>query len=297
VTGCFDDKTGTIDDDTVIPPTPIAITLQNQSSCIKPNGEVSAAVGGITLGYSFQWYNGQYFDKAKLPSTVDFKFADYFGLDVGYYSVTATDDVTHCVSQPAATQVIDIRVKPAFTIDSTPSFCVDTGKPRGNGTFTLTSLVGVAFEEIKWTLAGDTTNVQGLGPYVAEFWPGDYHVLVTTVEGCQHSENISIGTEIKPYNLVSTNNDGQNDAFVIDCISNFTVAGGAKYDNNVKIFNRNGTMVYEANGYDNLTVFFRGVGEKGVYLSDKELPEGTYFYIIDKRNGEKPKTGFIELVR
>jgi gliding motility-associated-like protein len=204
--------------------------------------------------------------------------------------VTATDDVTHCVSPPASTQVIDIRVLPAFTIDSTPSYCTDTGRPKGNGSFTLTSQADVAYAEIKWTLAGDTTNVQGMGPYVNELWPGDYHVLVTTYEGCERSENASIITEIKPYNLVSTNNDGQNDAFIIDCISNYP-------SNNVKIFNRNGTMVYEADGYDNTTKFFRGVGEKGVYLSDKELPEGTYFYIIDKRNGTKPKSGFIELVR
>lgn len=295
LTGCFDDKTGTIDDATVIPPIPTAITLANQSSCITPNGEVTATVGGITLGYSFQWYNGQYTDKAKLPPAVNFKFADYTGLNVGFYSVTATDDVTHCISQPASTQVIDIRVKPAFTVDGTPSFCADAFPPphdidKGNGTFTLTSKVGVAFEDITWSLAGDTTNVKGIGPYVAELLPGDYHVLVTTVEGCQHSENVSIITEIKPYNLVSPFSGDQNSKFTVDCISNFP-------NNNVKIFNRNGTMVYEADSYDNQTVFFKGLGERGVYLSDKELPEGTYFYIIDKRNGTKPKSGFIELVR
>lgn len=292
-TGCFDDKNGNITDATVLPPMPIAVTLHDQTSCILPyNGEVAATVGGVTLGYSFQWYNG-----TSVKPAVDFKFADYFNLDVGDYTVTATDDITLCVSPPATTPVVDKRVKPVFDVAGTPSYCIDVGRPTGNGTFTLTQKTSEAFAEVKWSLAGDTTATIGLGPYIADLFPGDYHVLVTTYEGCQKSENVKIETEIKPFNLVSTNGDGQNDAFIIDCISNFTVAGGAPRDNNVKIFNRNGTLVYEADGYNNLTVFFRGVGEKGVYLSDKELPEGTYFYIIDKRNGEKPKSGFIELVR
>ncbi|MBI1768432.1 MAG: gliding motility-associated C-terminal domain-containing protein [Bacteroidetes bacterium] len=286
LTGCFDDKTGKIDDATVKPPVPIAVVLHDQTRCILPhNGEVAASVGGVTIGYSFQWYNG-----TNTKPTVDFRFADYFSLDVGDYTVTATDDVTHCVSPPATVTVADKRVKPIFEVAGTPSYCIEVGKPTGNGTFTVTQKVSVNFEEIKWSLAGDTTTAIGLGPYIADLFPGDYHVLVTTSEKCQHSENVKIETEIKPYNLVSTNNDGQNDAFIIDCISNFP-------NNNVKIFNRNGTMVYEVDGYNNQTVFFRGVGEKGVYLADKELPEGTYFYIIDKKNGTKPKTGFIELVR
>lgn len=289
LTGCFDDKTGKIDDATVTPPTPIAKTLHEQTSCISPNGVVDATVGGITQGYSFQWYNGSYKDKASLPSIVNFKFANYYGRDVGDYTVTATDDVTHCVSQPATTPVVDKRVQPDFKIDGTPSYCIDVGRPTGNGSFTLTSKVDVAFQEILWTLRGTGAFV-GFGPYVAELFPGDYHVKVTTVEGCFADKDVKIETEIKPYNLVSSNSDGKNDAFLIDCIGNFP-------GNNVKIFNRNGTLVYEADGYDNLTVFFRGVGEKGVYLSDKELPEGTYFYIIDKRNGEKPKSGFLELIR
>jgi len=44
-------------------------------------------------------------------------------------------------------------------------------------------------------------------------------------------------------------------------------------------------------------VVFSGIGEKGVYAFGNELPDGTYFYIIDKRDGSKPITGYLELVR
>jgi hypothetical protein len=76
----------------------------------------------------------------------------------------------------------------------------------------------------------------------------------------------------------------------VDCISLFP-------NNNVKIFNRNGIKVFEADNYNNLDIVFRGLGEKGVYATGNELPDGTYYYIIDKRDGSKPVAGFLELLR
>jgi hypothetical protein len=55
--------------------------------------------------------------------------------------------------------------------------------------------------------------------------------------------------------------------------------------------------VYEANGYNNAETMFIGLGERGIYLGGKALPDGTYFYIIDKHNGTKPLVGYLELVR
>jgi hypothetical protein len=65
----------------------------------------------------------------------------------------------------------------------------------------------------------------------------------------------------------------------------------------VKIFNRSGILVYEIDGYNNADKAFNGIGLDGLYLSGKELPVGTYFYIIDKRDGSKPVAGYLELDR
>jgi hypothetical protein len=54
---------------------------------------------------------------------------------------------------------------------------------------------------------------------------------------------------------------------------------------------------YEADGYDNQNEVFEGIGKRGVYMTGNELPVGTYFYIIDKRDGSKPRSGYLELVR
>jgi hypothetical protein len=143
----------------------------------------------------------------------------------------------------------------------------------------------------------------GSGTQVFELPPGTYQADFISNEFCYGTAQGIIETEIRAYNLVSSNADNKNDAWVIDCISNFTKAAGAKNDNNVKIFNRYGVLVYEADGYNNGVpvgsedpVVFKGIGERGVYAFGSELPDGTYFFIIDKRNGSKPITGFLELV-
>lgn len=284
-TGCADTKSHNVTDATVKPPSPSVVVIQDRTSCVMPNGELSANVRGETINYTFQWYNG-----SQVKPTPDFNFNDYTGLDIGPYVVTATDDITGCVSQPVQGNIADKRVTPSFELSGTPSYCIDTGKPNGNGIVELKqNNSNYSLADIQWT---DLSNnvVVGLGPQVFNLFPGTYQAVATSTEGCKHDSTVVVGTEINPYNLVSSNNDGKNDGFIIDCISMFP-------NNNVKIFNRSGVLVYEADNYDNSNVFFRGVGDKGVYFSSRELPEGTYFYIIDKRNGSKPRSGYLELVR
>jgi flagellar hook assembly protein FlgD len=44
----------------------------------------------------------------------------------------------------------------------------------------------------------------------------------------------------------------------------------------VKIFNRWGTKVWEASGYDNVNVVWTGKNQSG-----QALPDGTYYYIVE----------------
>src|ERR1044071_6420426 len=81
-----------------------------------------------------------------------------------------------------------------------------------------------------------------------------------------------------------------NDIFNIACIENFP-------NNNGKIYNRAGTMVYEGEGYNNVDIYFDGKSNRGVSPMGLQLPDGTYFYVIDKRDGSKPLAGYLELVK
>ena len=85
----------------------------------------------------------------------------------------------------------------------------------------------------------------------------------------------------------SPNGDGVNDVFVI--------RGIERYPNNeFTIINRWGNIVYKANGYQNT---WNGKATEGVKFGGDDLPEGTYFYILDLGNGDKPYKGYIYLNR
>ncbi len=79
---------------------------------------------------------------------------------------------------------------------------------------------------------------------------------------------------IEVFNIVTPNGDGDHDTFVISNLEKFV-------DNEMRIFNRWGVLVYETNGYGQSGEFFRGVSNGRVTVSkEEELPVGTYFYIL-----------------
>jgi hypothetical protein len=288
ITGCPADKTGDITPNLVIPPTPTPVLVQNRTHCIFPDGWVSASVDGVILNYFFNWYDSE---ASGVQGAPDFIGVDYTKRDIGPYSVTAMDIETGCVSLPAQIDVGDERLTPELVFRTTASFCADVpSEIGGSGTIEIQLVPANALvDSVAWINLEDNSSA-GSGSYITGLYPGFYQADVMTVKGCTASGQAEVKTEVLAYNLVTRNGDQKNDKFVVDCISRFK-------DNNVKIFNRSGVLVYEATGYNNDDVVFQGVGEKGVYTTGTDLPVGTYFYIIDKRDGSKPKTGYLELVK
>jgi gliding motility-associated-like protein len=89
------------------------------------------------------------------------------------------------------------------------------------------------------------------------------------------------------YNGVSPNGDGKNDFWLIEFID---LLDNTK-NNEVRIFNRWGDLVWEAKNYDNQTVVFTGLNRNG-----KELPSGNYFYQVNF-SGRSSESGYISLRR
>ena len=83
--------------------------------------------------------------------------------------------------------------------------------------------------------------------------------------------------EVKVYNALTPDGDGENDYFRIDGLDCYT-------ENTVIIYNRWGILVFERDGY-NQSNAFRGDSEGRVNIQQGNgLPEGTYWYILKYKN-------------
>ncbi|MEO8236104.1 MAG: gliding motility-associated C-terminal domain-containing protein, partial [Flavobacterium sp.] len=100
--------------------------------------------------------------------------------------------------------------------------------------------------------------------------------------------------DLEIFNLVTPNDDGDNDVFVIRNIELYP-------NNTVEIYNRWGLLVYETKGYGQNGKYFKGYSEGRVTLSQNSgLPVGTYFYIvkyINNNNQAKERSGYLYINR
>ncbi|MRT93188.1 tandem-95 repeat protein [Ancylomarina sp. 16SWW S1-10-2] len=81
----------------------------------------------------------------------------------------------------------------------------------------------------------------------------------------------------------SPNGDGVNDFFVIKGIKDFP-------NSVLRIFNRWGAKIYSKKGYQN---DWDGRADNSLTVGSEVIPEGTYYYVLDLKNGSKALKGFI----
>lgn len=87
--------------------------------------------------------------------------------------------------------------------------------------------------------------------------------------------------------VVTPDGNGINDEWIITNIHNFS-------NNEVMVFDRWGSVIFKARGYDNQRIVWRGANGAG-----GSVPTGTYFYsiIIQGESSKFEKRGSIELIR
>lgn len=106
-----------------------------------------------------------------------------------------------------------------------------------------------------------------------------------------NADNNRVSVEVTPhcltiYNEFSPNNDGSNDFFKIDCIEYFD-------NNRIEIYNRLGSLVYSTTNYKN---DWNGIANVSGTMGGKEVPDGTYYYVLDLGNGVIKK-GWLYIIR
>jgi hypothetical protein len=280
VSGCYNTAQTTIEFIPTIIEIPSISIISQVTSCSFDNGILAADVNGNILDYVFDWYIG-----ATEKPTPDFTGDVYSDLAVGTYLVKATNIFNGCHAF-ATEDLISDPLFPEFSVHTQATACKTNELDQGTGSGAVQLTNGIELGSIEWrkdgTFIANTPAVGGLDM-------GIYQVHVISSLGCETIHDVEIKTDIHTFNGISRNGDGQNDYFHINCIENFPY-------NIVKIYNRAGTLVYENKGYNNFDVFFEGTANRGIQVMGNNLPDGTYFYIIDKNDGSKPVAGYLEIV-
>jgi gliding motility-associated-like protein len=110
-----------------------------------------------------------------------------------------------------------------------------------------------------------------------------YTLTVTTDNGCAKSDDVFVKVLKAPAipNIFSPNGDGVHDTWVIQYLESYP---GCTVD----IFNRYGQRIYHSEGYSKP---WDGT------INGNPVPIGTYYYIIDPKNGRKIMSGYVDVVR
>lgn len=216
-----------------------------------------------------QWYkDGGLIAGAVAPS--------YTATESASYTVVVTN-ATNCSSTSLPTIV---TVWPLPIVSAGPDILVlegDSARLYGAAS------VGTVFT-YQWFPGQYLSNDAIATPWVVSPLTDMYYILEATNEnGCSNTDMVFVKVlrELIIPNVFSPNGDGTNDTWVIPKLSDY--AGCT-----VEVFNRYGQLIFRSIGYN--------TPWDGTY-NGKPLPVGTYYYIINPKNGRKPKSGPITILR
>jgi gliding motility-associated-like protein len=134
-----------------------------------------------------------------------------------------------------------------------------------------------------WTPGLYLSNAAIASPQASPPTDFTYTLVITSDKGCSDSDEVFIKLlkDLVIPNIFSPNGDGIHDKWVIDYLESYPGCV-------VQIYNRYGQLVQR---FVNYTTPWDGK------INGKDAPIGTYYYIIDPKNGRKPKTGFVDIIR
>jgi len=193
------------------------------------------------------------------------------GIDTIQYVFTATNNCVNAVDQT-------IQVYPLPVVNAGP----DSYLLEGDFLTLPASASGDSLSYI-WSPATALSNATVLQPQAAPSDDITYLLTATSAEGCKASDDIKI-TVLKMLhipNAFSPNGDGIHDRWEIKDLNTYPGA-------TVEVYNRYGQLVYKSSGYPQPW--------DGTF-NGNPLPVGTYYYIINPKNGRKQISGYVDIIR
>jgi large repetitive protein len=136
-----------------------------------------------------------------------------------------------------------------------------------------------------WSPSETLSDANIANPVASPLETTTYTVTVTDENQCVNTDDITVFVEedylLLVTNVITPNNDGANDRFEIINIETYPTA-------ELLIFDRWGTEVYSKKPYNNEW--------DGTYKG-KNLPDGTYYYVIRFAEKDKRYKGSVSILR
>lgn len=208
--------------------------------------------------------------------------------EAGTYTIMLSADVSYtCGTATDLTQMVTsfVTVNPAFEVSLAATSLPAMICPGDE--ITLEATVDGSPSFVWQTADGQPLTATG-NSLIITANAGTTVYEVTTTEVCSQKATISVEVDescsFEIPNAITPNGDSFNDTWIIpQANSNGNIT--------VEIFNRWGQKVYSRDGYSN------SAGWNGMADNDKELPHGTYYYVVFLNDGSEPIGGHITILR
>jgi hypothetical protein len=192
-TNCSNVIQTVLEDEIEIPIISAAVTA-HRYNCdpARPDGALSASVGGETQGYTFYWFAGE----VQSPDTTlaAFTGAAPVGLKDGTYTGVARHDYSKCLSAPVVLQIEDRTTRPEITTQVRNNSSCDPLRPNGRLFATVSSQLDPE-HEFEWYVydLDQNTVLLGTEQEVEPVGPGAYRIVVRVRStGCESMSDVEV---------------------------------------------------------------------------------------------------------
>ena len=246
----------------------------NDTAFCMPGMAILDASGSTSNSVNYQWYQVLLPTDTLIGTGVNTSVNAVTGA-TAYYVIA--DNGAGCAHR----DTVYVTGNPPPPVDAG----VDTDVLAGSSAVLGGNPTGPSGSTYVWNPSADLSDATNSNPTATPLVTTSYTVTVTSPDGCVSSDVVivSVAGEIKFPNGISPNGDGANDTWIIDGINLFP-------DCVVEIYNRWGELLFQSKGYTQPW--------DGRYKG-KELPVGTYYYIINLNHPLFPDayTGPITILR
>jgi len=244
-------------------PVIVSSTQSNISCNGLSDGSVNLTITGGTSPYTFSWDNGIIVQNLN-------------NISAGVYAVTVSD-VNGCTAKDTVTITEPSVLTADLSSGTKPDGYNVTFYGGSDGNITTTVNGGTSPFSFVWSNGATTQDLGGLTA-------GSYTLEVTDSHGCKFDAHIIL-TEPGGLQMptgFSPNFDGLNDYFVVHGLDAYP-------NNHLLVFNRWGNEVFSKYYYTN--------NWGGTNNAGQELPDGTYFVILEINNGQIKLNGYVDIRR